>query len=63
MPSRNRRDFVKAPEPRRGLCSILKPRLVRGSQANSALTVGLIGCGTPRHRYERHLRQERVRPS
>ncbi|HZT32602.1 MAG TPA: Gfo/Idh/MocA family oxidoreductase [Bryobacteraceae bacterium] len=34
-----RRDFVAA------AATILEPALVRGSQANSALTVGLIGCG------------------
>ncbi len=41
-----RRDFVKAS----GVAAaagtlILKPEQVRGSQANSALTLGLIGCG------------------
>lgn len=37
-----RRDFVAATAA--GI-AIIKPELVRGSQANSALSVGLIGCG------------------
>jgi myo-inositol 2-dehydrogenase/D-chiro-inositol 1-dehydrogenase len=44
----NRRDFFKgsgtAVATALGL-SIVKPQLARGAQANSALTVGLIGCG------------------
>src|SRR5438105_12399374 len=44
----NRRDFLRgssaATAASVGL-SILKPQTVRGAQANSALSVGLIGCG------------------
>jgi hypothetical protein len=42
----NRRDFFKGSAAAAALgFSILKPQSVRGAQANSALTVGLIGCG------------------
>jgi predicted dehydrogenase len=44
----NRRDFFKVSGTAAAAAlgfSILKPQSVRGAQANSALTVGLIGCG------------------
>jgi myo-inositol 2-dehydrogenase / D-chiro-inositol 1-dehydrogenase len=42
----SRRDFVKSGSAAAGAgLLILKPQTVRGSQANSALTVGLIGAG------------------
>ncbi|MBX5494581.1 MAG: Gfo/Idh/MocA family oxidoreductase [Bryobacteraceae bacterium] len=41
----SRRDFVKASTAAASGLLILKPETVRGSQANSALTLGLIGCG------------------
>ena len=40
---KGRRDFLKAAAP--AVFTILRPELVRGSAANSALRVGLIGCG------------------
>jgi len=44
----NRRDFLTAPGTAAAAVlgfSIVRPQSVRGSQANSALSVGLIGCG------------------
>jgi myo-inositol 2-dehydrogenase/D-chiro-inositol 1-dehydrogenase len=44
----NRRDFFKSSGTAAAAAlgfSIVKPQSVRGAQANSALTVGLIGCG------------------
>jgi predicted dehydrogenase len=44
----NRRDFLKVPGTAAAAAlgfSIVKPQSARGSQANSALSVGLIGCG------------------
>jgi myo-inositol 2-dehydrogenase / D-chiro-inositol 1-dehydrogenase len=41
MNSESRRDFVKAA----AAFTIVSPQAVRGSQANSAMTLGLIGCG------------------
>src|SRR3989442_7427568 len=44
----NRRDFFKLSQTAAGAAlgfSIVKPQSVRGAQANSALSVGLIGCG------------------
>jgi myo-inositol 2-dehydrogenase/D-chiro-inositol 1-dehydrogenase len=43
--SRNRRDFVKGAGAAAASFLIVKPESVRGSQANSALSLGLIGCG------------------
>ena len=41
----NRRDFLRS-SPAAGLgLLLLKPETVRGSQANSAVSVGLLGCG------------------
>ena len=40
-----RRDFVKTSGAAAMGLSVLKPQIVRGAQANSALTVGLIGAG------------------
>lgn len=44
-PEPARRDFVKTTSAAGLGLLILKPEIVRGSQANSALTVGLIGAG------------------
>src|SRR5260370_35656368 len=44
----NRRDFFKSSGTAAAAAlgfSIVKPQPVRGAQANSALSVGLIGCG------------------
>jgi myo-inositol 2-dehydrogenase / D-chiro-inositol 1-dehydrogenase len=44
----NRRDFFKGPGTAAAAAlgfTIVKPQSVRGAQANSALSVGLIGCG------------------
>ena len=41
----NRRDFVKGAGAAAAGMLVLNPRTVRGYQANSALSVGLIGCG------------------
>jgi predicted dehydrogenase len=41
----NRRDFVKISGAAGLGLMIVKPEIVRGTQANSALSVGLIGCG------------------
>src|SRR5258708_20291580 len=44
----NRRDFFKSSAAAAAAAlgfSIVKPESVRGAQANSALSVGLIGCG------------------
>jgi myo-inositol 2-dehydrogenase / D-chiro-inositol 1-dehydrogenase len=41
----SRRNFVKLSGAAAAAFTIVKPESVRGSQANSALTVGLIGCG------------------
>jgi myo-inositol 2-dehydrogenase/D-chiro-inositol 1-dehydrogenase len=44
----NRRDFFQASRTAAAAAlgfTIVKPQSVRGSQANSALTVGLVGCG------------------
>src|SRR5215471_13522170 len=42
----SRRDFLMGSSAAASLgITILKPQTVRGAQANSALTVGLIGCG------------------
>ena len=42
----SRRDFLKGSGAAASLgFTILKPQSVRGAPANSALTVGLIGCG------------------
>ncbi len=43
--SSSRRNFVKMSGAAAAAFTIVKPESVRGSQANSALTVGLIGCG------------------
>jgi predicted dehydrogenase len=40
-----RRNFVRAGSAAATSFMIMKPQTVRGSQANSALSVGLIGCG------------------
>ena len=46
MDNSSRRDFVKQSSAAAGLgIMIAKPQIVRGSQANSALTVGLVGAG------------------
>jgi predicted dehydrogenase len=46
MPNTNsRRDFVKAAGAAGLGLMIVKPEIARGSQANSALSLGLIGCG------------------
>ncbi len=42
-PGKTRRDLLKAAAP--AAFTILRPELVRGSAANSAVRVGLIGCG------------------
>jgi predicted dehydrogenase len=42
--SAGRRSFVKGMSAAAGLM-VVKPESVRGSQANSAITIGLIGCG------------------
>ncbi len=41
----SRRDFVKASGAAGLGLMIVKPEIARGSQANSALSIGLIGCG------------------
>lgn len=41
----NRRDFVRASGAAGLGLMIVKPEIARGSQANSALSVGVIGCG------------------
>jgi hypothetical protein len=51
MSSETRRNFVKAA----AAFTIVSPQAVRGSQANSAMTLGLIGCGN------RHVRQRDFR--
>jgi predicted dehydrogenase len=43
--STSRRDFLKGSTAASTAFTIVAPQLVRGAQANSALTVGLIGCG------------------
>ncbi len=43
-PALNRREFIGATAAAAGFM-ILKPGLVRGTQANSAVRVGLLGCG------------------
>src|SRR5512140_3854802 len=41
----SRRTFIGTGAVAAGAFTILKPELVRGSAANSKVTVGLIGCG------------------
>ena len=44
-PETTRRNFLSAGAAAAGAFTIVAPRLVRGSQANSQVAVGLIGCG------------------
>ncbi len=41
----NRREFLIAAGATTAAFTILNPRLVRGSQANAKIALGLIGCG------------------
>ena len=41
----SRRDFITATGAAAGTFTILNPRTVRGSQANSKISVGLVGTG------------------
>ena len=45
MNDATRRHFVRAASTTAAAFTIVKPESVRGSQANSALSIGLIGCG------------------
>lgn len=45
MTNETRRGFVKAAGAAAATFSIVSPQAVRGSQANSVMTLGLIGCG------------------
>jgi myo-inositol 2-dehydrogenase / D-chiro-inositol 1-dehydrogenase len=44
-PSASRRQFLQGASLSAAAFSIVQPQSVRGTQANSAITVGLIGCG------------------
>ena len=60
----SRRDFLKGSSVATAASAgftILKPQTVRGAQANSALTVGLIGCGRRGTAISGMFAQERVR--
>ena len=41
----SRRQFLQGASLSAAAFSIIQPQSVRGTQANSAITVGLIGCG------------------